>query len=119
MPRVIIPTWRRFTKQWDAEDYTYVVLEYCPEGGFFASITETGFYLDKGHYRIKKAFLPILDAVEFCRSIGIYHRDLKPENILVTGDGRIVKLVDFGLATRDPITADFGCGSTFHMSPYM
>jgi serine/threonine protein kinase len=102
----------------DAEDCTYVVLEYCPEGDLFASITETGFYL--GHdYRIKKAFLQILDAVEFCHSVGIYHRDLKPENILVTDEGNTVKLADFGLATRDPITADFGCGSTFYMSPGM
>ena len=100
----------------DAADCTYVVLEFCPEGDLFASITETGFYQGSNH-RIKKAFLQILDAVEFCHSVEIYHRDLKPENILVTDEGHTVKLADFGLATQDPITADFGCGSTFYMSP--
>jgi serine/threonine protein kinase len=36
---------------------------------------------------------------------------------LVTDNGRTVKLADFGLATSDMYTSDFGCGSTFYMSP--
>ncbi|MCJ1277402.1 hypothetical protein MMC21_005214, partial [Puttea exsequens] len=100
----------------DSPECIFVVLEYCPEGDLFSSIT------DKGHYMgndlmAKSAFLQILDAVDFCHSIGIYHRDLKPENILVSDGGLTVKLADFGLATRDFLTDDFGCGSTFYMSP--
>ena len=67
----------------------------------------------------KRAFLQILDAVQFCHSMSIYHRDLKPENILVTDGGMTVKLADFGLATTEAHTPDFGCGSTFYMSPGM
>lgn len=33
--------------------------------------------------------------------------------------GDVVKLVDFGLATTEPISNDFGCGSTFYLSPGM
>jgi serine/threonine protein kinase len=100
----------------DSPDCTYVVIEYCPEGDLFSNITEQGRFMGNDALA-KRAFLQILDAVEYCHSIGIYHRDLKPENILVTDQGMTCKLADFGLATSDHITSDFGCGSTFYMSP--
>lgn len=100
----------------DSPDCTFVVLEFCPEGDLFSSITEKGHYLGND-LMARHAFLQILDAVDFCHSIGIYHRDLKPENVLVSDGGLTVKLADFGLATKEYLTDDFGCGSTFYMSP--
>jgi serine/threonine protein kinase len=98
-------------------DCTYVVIEYCSEGDLFTNITEFHRYGSNNEFLAKKAFLQILDAVEFCHANGIYHRDLKPENILVADGGHTVKLADFGLATTEAYTRDFGCGSTFYMSP--
>ncbi|KAI9734684.1 MAG: hypothetical protein M1834_002286 [Cirrosporium novae-zelandiae] len=100
----------------DSVDCTFCVMEYCPEGDLFSNITEHGHYVGND-YLAKHIFLQILDAVDYCHSIGIYHRDLKPENILVTDGGMTAKLADFGLATTDKLTSDFGCGSTFYMSP--
>ncbi|OAA54640.1 negative regulator of sexual conjugation and meiosis [Cordyceps fumosorosea ARSEF 2679] len=97
-------------------DCVYVVLEYCPEGDLFLHITERGHFVGDDP-RAKRAFLQILDAVEHCHALGVYHRDLKPENILVTDGGETVKLADFGLATAEDRSEDYGCGSTFYMSP--
>ncbi|KAF5128439.1 Negative regulator of sexual conjugation and meiosis [Metarhizium anisopliae] len=100
----------------DDPDCIYVILEYCPEGDLFLNITELGQYVGKDQLS-KKIFLQIVDAVEHCHKLGIFHRDLKPENILVTDNGNTVKLADFGLATADDRSEDYGCGSTFYMSP--
>lgn len=100
----------------DDPDCTYVILEYCPEGDLFLNITERGHYVGKDELA-RSVFLQILDAVAHCHALGIYHRDLKPENVLVTNRGDTVKLADFGLATSSNTSEDYGCGSTFYMSP--
>lgn len=106
----------RMLKIIEEADCIFVILEYCPEGDLFYNITECGQYVGDDA-RAKHVFLQLLDAVSFCHSRGIYHRDLKPENVLVTDQGNTVKLADFGLATSSETSEDYGCGSTFYMSP--
>ncbi|CAO3592345.1 unnamed protein product [Absidia cylindrospora] len=97
-------------------NYTHLVMEYAPEGDLFTAITERDLFAGD-HPLIRRVFLQLLDAVEHCHLNGVYHRDLKSENVLVFDGGRTIKLTDFGLATLDPISTDYGCGSIFYFSP--
>ncbi|TXT06235.1 uncharacterized protein COLE_05566 [Cutaneotrichosporon oleaginosum] len=100
----------------DEGDYTFIVMDYYPGGDLFAMIADRGRYIGDDEL-VRSVFLQIIDAVGHCHDMGIYHRDLKPENILCSADGTKVVLADFGLATTEAYSRDFGCGSTFYLSP--
>ncbi|KZS98367.1 Pkinase-domain-containing protein [Sistotremastrum niveocremeum HHB9708] len=71
---------------------------------------------------IASMFGQMCDAVAACHAVNVFHRDIKPENLIVTdgwhGSERkvVVKLSDFGLATRDIHSAESDCGSAPYMS---
>lgn len=96
--------------------YTFIILEYAPQGDLFTSITSSHGNIVGNNEVIRCIFLQIIDAVQHCHQRGVSHRDLKPENILMFPNRRI-KLADFGLATTQAVSADFSCGSTFYFSP--
>ena len=68
----------------------YLVMELVP-GGSLKSLT--------GRFRwsrLRTVLLRLLDALAHAHARGLIHRDITPGNVL--GDGRIVKLADFGLS---------------------
>jgi serine/threonine protein kinase len=100
----------------EEERYTYIVLDYAPSADLFTQILNGRQYLGSDE-AIRHVFLQLLDAMEYCHSLGIYHRDLKPENVLCYDDGLTVAITDFGLATTDKMSMEWRTGSIYHMSP--
>ncbi|KAF8977627.1 hypothetical protein BGZ46_007240 [Entomortierella lignicola] len=121
----------------ETKDSLYLVMEYCSGGDLYDAITSQhaaaadsgmgfatpalkiagGRHLDvHSDSSVLDAMEQIISAVTHAHKHQVFHRDLKPENILVAGDGSL-KLADFGLATKDRVSNDFGCGSSFYMAP--
>ncbi|EGN92876.1 hypothetical protein SERLA73DRAFT_146503, partial [Serpula lacrymans var. lacrymans S7.3] len=91
-------------------------MDFASDGDLFSQILHNCRYLGNDRL-IKHIFLQLLDAVEYCHSLGIYHRDLKPENVLCFEGGLRIAITDFGLATTDRFSEEFRTGSVYHMSP--
>ncbi|KAI0774682.1 Pkinase-domain-containing protein [Trametes elegans] len=100
----------------EEEFYTFIVLDLCEGGDLFNAIMERSAFTNDTE-TVRRTFLQIVDAVAAAHSKGIYHRDLKPENILCSADDQEVYIADFGLSTRSKLSTNFGCGSSFYMSP--
>lgn len=100
----------------ESHDTLYVVMEYFARGDLFHAITELHWYVHNDDM-IASIYNQLLSAVGYCHSQGVYHCDLKPENVLVSNDGTRVVISDFGLATSQLECQDYGCGSSFYMSP--
>ncbi|KAF9979750.1 hypothetical protein BGZ75_009254 [Mortierella antarctica] len=117
------------------KDSLYLVMEYCSGGDLYDAITSqhsaardsgvdfaplmslSGRFLDvHSDDSVLDAMTQIISALAHAHTHQVFHRDLKPENILVANDGSL-KLADFGLATKDRVSNDFGCGSSFYMAP--
>ncbi|CAO3637347.1 unnamed protein product [Cunninghamella blakesleeana] len=115
------------------QDYIYMVMELCDQGDLFDFVLYDQDQL-KNDYRseaiVKKFFIQILKGLEYMHAKGVYHRDIKLENILLKSNPNatnddddddmndlICKVADFGLATRDRYSMEFGCGSATYLAP--
>ncbi|KAG5182853.1 kinase-like domain-containing protein [Tribonema minus] len=77
-----------------SESHVFLVCELAEGGDLFDKIVDQDMFDEE---TTRTYFTQILDAMEYCHSVGICHRDLKPENILLAADGSI-RVADFGFS---------------------
>jgi serine/threonine-protein kinase len=111
---------------------TIEIGEAAPGMHFLAIEWATGEILEK--YAKRQGPLPvdevcaivrqIADAVHAAHAVGIVHRDLKPDNVMYDPATRLVKLLDFGIATDTDISpeqrltrAGFFVGTLMYVAP--
>lgn len=79
------------------KDHFYIVMEQ-PEKyiDLFDYITQKGTVSERsGRFLFKQ----IVEAVQYCLSVGVLHRDVKDENVLIDLKNNQIKLIDFGSGT--------------------
>ncbi|EPB82510.1 CAMK/CAMKL protein kinase [Mucor circinelloides 1006PhL] len=97
------------------ETNIFIVSEHCPHGDLFDALAKRGRFSEP---QTRKWFLQLIDAIQYCHSLGIIHRDLKLENILIDQDDN-VKICDFGFARqtdKNQLLKTF-CGSLAYSAP--
>ena len=54
-------------------------------------------------------YIQVVEAVQYCMSMGVLHRDVKDENILIDLQTSQIKLIDFGSGTflRDDVYTEY------------
>ncbi|KAI9288712.1 kinase-like domain-containing protein, partial [Umbelopsis sp. AD052] len=105
------------------DDFVYIVLELCDQGDLFDyAVAHAGKGTsDDDQSLLQMAGNQIIEALVYLHDQGIYHRDIKLENILlqmpdISRDFKF-KLADFGLATRQAYSNEYGCGSASYLAP--
>ncbi|KAL7268257.1 Protein kinase of the Mitotic Exit Network [Rhizina undulata] len=95
-------------------DSLYIVLEYCENGSLHSICKNFGKFPENlvGLYMTQ-----VLRGLLYLHDQGVIHRDIKGANILTTKDG-LVKLADFGVATRTSGLSDSSVvGTPYWMAP--
>ncbi|CAI4347783.1 CFA_G0010920.mRNA.1.CDS.1 [Saccharomyces cerevisiae] len=94
---------------------TFIVMDYYPTD-LFTSIVDNRHFVTNG-LLVKKVFLQICSALNYCHEHGIYHCDIKPENLLLDTEDNVF-LCDFGLSTTSTYIKPNVCiGSSYYMPP--
>ncbi|KAA6342030.1 Serine/threonine-protein kinase StkP [termite gut metagenome] len=102
----------------------YYIMEYMEGGSLRTLMNET--FQSKKTFNTKlvlnTVILPVIDAIEYAHSEGVYHRDLKPENLLfATIERNYIKVLDWGIGkdiNRDSIALTIGgLGTPGYCSP--
>ena len=85
-----------------------IALEYANGGNIFDYVAQTDGFGEAASFHL---FSQLVEALEYCQSMGISHRDLKPDNLLLDSDFNL-KVTDFGLASQAAVNeTNYGISS--------
>ena len=113
---IIHPNIIRVFETFNAQDYTFLILELCENGDMLEYVTKNGPLKGNQLYNYLEQ---MLNAFEYLESNKITHNDIKPSNIFIDKLGRI-KIADFGLSKEVKTCDDLSCeynGSIGFMAP--
>lgn len=106
----------RLLKDFQDQDYDYLLLEACLGGDLWTLLQSRG-ALQNSEAVFYTAC--VMEGLDYLHASGIAHRDIKPENILLDSTG-YAKIADFGCAKRvtdhEPRSATF-CGTVNYLAP--
>ncbi|CAI2171283.1 20031_t:CDS:2 [Funneliformis geosporum] len=96
------------------KEFLYIILEYCENGSLHNICKKFGKFPEN---LVAVYISQVLDGLLYLHDQGVIHRDIKGANILTTKEG-LVKLADFGVATKTTSLSDFTVvGSPYWMAP--
>ncbi|KAI9142655.1 hypothetical protein BKA69DRAFT_1065643 [Paraphysoderma sedebokerense] len=96
------------------KEYLHIILEFCESGSLCSHLKKFGKFPET---LCAVYITQVLEGLVFLHDQGVIHRDIKGANILTTKDG-LVKLADFGVATRLAENKDDAVvGSPYWMAP--
>ena len=99
-------------------DYRQYVVTKFARGGTLADVIRWrrhALQIEPCFETLREYAVPVLTALKYMHDAGFVHRDVKPENIVYDADG-VVKLIDFGLASRVG-DIDIWGGTDAYMAP--
>ena len=74
--------------------FHYIVLEYLPGGDMAALSRHRPLPIERALFYLEQ----VCSGLAHAHKCGVIHRDVKPQNLLLTGDKKILKIADFGVA---------------------
>ncbi|SMN22811.1 similar to Saccharomyces cerevisiae YDR247W VHS1 Cytoplasmic serine/threonine protein kinase [Maudiozyma saulgeensis] len=99
----------------DSSYISFIVMDYYHKD-LFTSIVDEQHFANDG-ILIKRVFLQLCSALEYCHENGISHCDIKPENLLLD-DNNNLYICDFGLSSTDKsLKKNISVGSPYYMAP--
>ncbi|KAF8458870.1 hypothetical protein BGX38DRAFT_1264595 [Terfezia claveryi] len=106
-----IVKYRGFVK---TADSLYIIMEYCENGSLHSICKNFGKFPEN---LVSLYMTQVLQGLLYLHDQGVIHRDIKGANILTTKEG-LVKLADFGVATRTGGLSDSSVvGTPYWMAP--